>query len=193
MTILTRNKTQKNRYVTISKFEIDRCYRLARIQLSKELSSNITESYARTLYSPSLEDIEYINNSQALQDIFYTKLKNKYYFLNNKEQTFLCINLDKNYYEKDGESDESISSETTSSGYDTSTSTSTFSNDDDDYSTIETFADHDIDWIRSTLDEYEEHGEIWDHHRGLLFFNIVAPFIFIIFMILLKKFFDFND
>ncbi|CAG8553864.1 16708_t:CDS:2 [Rhizophagus irregularis] len=148
MTILTRNKTQKNRYVTISKFEIDRCYRLARIQLSKELSSNITESYARTLYSPSLEDIEYINNSQA---------------------------------------------ETTSSGYDTSTSTSTFSNDDDDYSTIETFADHDIDWIRSTLDEYEEHGEIWDHHRGLLFFNIVAPFIFIIFMILLKKFFDFND
>ncbi|PKY44165.1 hypothetical protein RhiirA4_458347, partial [Rhizophagus irregularis] len=164
MTILTRNKTQKNRYVTISKFEIDRCYRLARIQLSKELSSNITESYARTLYSPSLEDIEYINNSQALQDIFYTKLKNKYYFLNNKEQTFLCINLDKNYYEKDGESDESISSETTSSGYDTSTSTSTFSNDDDDYSTIETFADHDIDWIRSTLDEYEEHGEIWDHH-----------------------------
>ncbi|CAB4462931.1 hypothetical protein RhiirA1_470403 [Rhizophagus irregularis] len=107
------------------------------------------------------------------------------------QQTFLCIND-----EKDGKSDESISSETTSSGYDTSTSTSTFSNfSNDDYSAIDTFADHDIDWIRSSSDEYEDddHGEFWDHHRGLLFFNIVAPFIFIIFMILLKKFFDFND
>ncbi|PKY31995.1 hypothetical protein RhiirB3_449888 [Rhizophagus irregularis] len=148
MTILTRNITQRNRYVTLSKFEFDRCYRFARAQLSKEISFKITESYARTLYSPSLEDIEYVNNLKALQDIFYTKLKNKYYYLNNHEQTFLCINDD----------------ETTSSGYDTSTSTSTFSNfSNDDYS----IADHDIDWIRSSLDEYEDddHGEFWDHHQ----------------------------
>ncbi|CAB5204815.1 uncharacterized protein OCT59_015255 [Rhizophagus irregularis] len=92
MTILTRNITQRNRYVTLSKFEFDRCYRFARAQLSKEISFKITESYARTLYSPSLEDIEYVNNLKALQDIFYTKLKNKYYYLNNHEQTFLCIN-----------------------------------------------------------------------------------------------------
>ncbi|RGB24886.1 hypothetical protein C1646_772492 [Rhizophagus diaphanus] len=142
MTILTRNITQRNQYVTLSKFEFDRCYRLARVQLSKKIPFKITESYARTLYSPSLEDIEYINNLKALQDIFYTKLK---------------INII-----KDGESDESISSETTSSGYDTSTSTSTFSNfSNDDYSTIDTFADHDIDWIRSSLDKYEDdHGII---------------------------------
>jgi hypothetical protein len=181
MTILTRNKTKKYRYVTLSKFEINRCYKLARVQLSKEMSSKITESYARALYSPTLENIEYINNLQALQDIFYTKLKNKYnYYLNNKEHTFLYI------YDEIDES-----SETTSSDYDTSTSisTSTFSNDD--YSTIDTFADHDIDWIRSSLDEYEEHDEFWDQLRRLLYFNIVTPFIFIIFMIFLKKFFHF--
>ncbi|CAB5312409.1 unnamed protein product [Rhizophagus irregularis] len=136
---------------------------------------NITESYTRTLYSPSLEDIEYINNLQALHDIFNTKLKNKYYYLNNKEQTFLCINLDTNYDEKDGESDESISSETTSCGYDTSTSisTSTFSNDD--YSTIDTFADHGLGVIWTNT---KEHGE---------FGTIIVDYYF------LKKFFDFND
>jgi hypothetical protein len=194
MPILTRNKTQKNRYVTLSKFEFDRCYRLARVQLSKEVPSKITESYARTLYTPSLEDIESINNLQALQDIFYTKLKNKYQYLNNKEQTFFCINLGTNYYEKNDETDESIISETTSSGYDTSTSISTTSTTSNDgYSTIDTFTDHDIDWIRSSLAEYEEQGEFWDLFRRLLFVNIVAPFIFIIFMILLKKFFNMID
>src|ERR1700722_16863310 len=115
MTILTRNKTKKNRYITLSKFEFDRCYRLARAQLSKEVSSKITESYARALYSPSLEDIEPINNLQALQDIFYTKLKTKYQYLNNKEQTFVYINLGTSYTsydENDDETSESISSET---------------------------------------------------------------------------------
>jgi len=193
MTILTRNKTKKNRYIKLSKFEFNRCYRLARAQLSKEVPSKITESYARKLYSPSLEDVEFINNLQALQDIFYTKLKTKYQYLNNKEQTFLYINLGTNYVGNDDETDESVSSVTTSSGYDTSTSTSTSTFSNDDYSTIDTFTDNDMDWIRSSLDEYEENGEFWDLLRRLLFFNIVTPFIFIIFMILLKKYFDFND
>ena len=104
--------------------------------------------------------------------------------MNNREETFLYIDGN------DDETNESISSATTSSGYDTSTSTSTSSNDS--YSTIDTFIDHDIDWIRSSLDEYEENGEFWDYFRRLLFFNIMIPFIFIILMILLKKFFDFD-
>ncbi|GBB89291.1 hypothetical protein RclHR1_00160007 [Rhizophagus clarus] len=186
MTILTRNKTQNCRYATLSKFELDRCYRLARVQLSKELPFKITDSYARSLYSPSLEDVEYINNLKTLQDIFYTKLKNKCNYLNNKESTFLCINLGTNYDEKGDETDES---ETTNSDYDTSTTFSNYS-----YSTINTFTDHDIDWIRSSLDEYDDdNDEFWGHLRRLFLFNIIVPFIFIIFMILFKFFFDFDN
>ncbi|CAG8711181.1 uncharacterized protein OCT59_005030 [Rhizophagus irregularis] len=145
------------------------------VQLSKEISlisPNLTlEHYILLLWKILNILIIY----KALHDIFNTKLKNKYYYLNNKEQTFLCINLDTNYDEKDGEGDESISSETTSCGYDTSTSisTSTFSNDD--YSTIDSFADHGLGVIWTNT---KEHGE---------FGTIIVDYYF------LKKFFDFND
>ncbi|RIA81336.1 hypothetical protein C1645_865075 [Glomus cerebriforme] len=176
MAILTRSKTQKSRFVTLSKFEVDRCYRLALEQLSKEVPFKITKSHARTIYSPSLKvmkDIESINNFKALQEIFYIKLKNKYHDLNNQKRSFFDNNNNK-------EDNETIYSETTSDDYDTLTNTSTCSSCD--YSTIDTFIDDDIDWIRSSFDENEE---FWDIFRRLLLLNIIIPLIFIISMILL--------
>ncbi|CAG8514039.1 15665_t:CDS:2 [Funneliformis caledonium] len=86
MPILTRTKTQQDRFVTLSKFDLDRCYKLACAKLSEEVPFKLTKTYAQALYSPSFEDIVSINNLQAVQDIFYTKLKNNYKALNMKPQ-----------------------------------------------------------------------------------------------------------
>ncbi|RIA83336.1 hypothetical protein C1645_833978 [Glomus cerebriforme] len=57
MTILTRSKTQKSRFATLSKFEFDRCYRLAYEQLSKEdNNNNNNKEDNEIIYSETISD-----------------------------------------------------------------------------------------------------------------------------------------